>query len=71
MTDNELRARQKSRNRVVLILLLLIAAIIFALTFQHMINEQKTPSPKATLAESEAIPRADIRLPKERKSRWT
>lgn len=48
-SDQEIRVRQKARNRIVLVLLLLFAAIIFALTFQHMLSEQKLPKPQVVV----------------------
>lgn len=42
-TDDEVRARQKMRNRVTVILLLMFIAIIFALSFGHITKEQELP----------------------------
>ncbi|MGV3548966.1 hypothetical protein [Rhizobium sp.] len=45
-TDSEVRERQKMRNRVTVILLVLFVTIVFALSFSHVVKEQ--PPPKKT-----------------------
>ncbi|WP_137157482.1 hypothetical protein [Rhizobium sp. FKL33] len=53
-TDNEVRERQQMRNRVTVILLVLFVAIVFALSFSHVLKEQP-PAKKTTLVEEPAI----------------
>lgn len=53
-TDNEHRERQKTRNRITVILLLLFVAIIFAVSFSHVIKEQP-PIKKTTLVQEPAV----------------
>lgn len=47
-TTNEVRERQRMRNRITVVLLVLFVAIIFALSFSHIVKEQP-PEKKETL----------------------
>lgn len=52
-TDNEVRERQAIRNRVTVILLVVFVAIVFAISFSHVLKEQP-PAKKTTLVEEPA-----------------
>lgn len=54
-TDSEVRDRQRMRNRVTVILLVVFVAIVFALSFSHVLKEQP-PAKKTTLVDE---PHAD------------
>ncbi|MBX9457391.1 MAG: hypothetical protein KL863_16015 [Rhizobium sp.] len=51
---SEVRERQRMRNRVTVILLILFVAIIFALSFSHVLKEQP-PVKKKTFVEEPAV----------------
>jgi preprotein translocase subunit SecG len=53
-TDSEVRERQAMRNRVTVILLVMFVAIVFALSFSHVLQEQP-PAKKTTLVEEPAV----------------
>lgn len=46
-TDRDIRDRQSMRNRTTVILLVLFVAIVFALSFSHILKEQP-PEKKTT-----------------------
>ena len=53
-TDAEVRDRQKIRNRVTVVLLLIFVAIVFALSFSHVGKEQP-PANKTTLVDEPRV----------------
>lgn len=53
-TDNELRQRQRVRNRITVILLVVFVAIIFAISFSHVLKEQP-PMKKTTLVQEPTV----------------
>lgn len=53
-TDNEVRERQTMRNRVTVILLVMFVAIVFAISFSHVLKEQP-PAKKKTLVEEPTV----------------
>lgn len=53
-TDNEVRDRQRTRNRITVVLLVLFVAIVFAVSFSHVLKEQP-PMKKTTFVEEPIV----------------